>query len=274
MKKEHLSILGDFIEIFQQLVSADFNIAISDTKKIITARPGKTINLNLVKGDILKEGSVALEALSYKKSVIRLVSRDIYGVPYIGRAIPLFEDNGNIIGSIIVAESTEDKENLVQMAQSLTSTIEHITIAMDKNASGLEKVSNLGLQMEKISEVNLQSVKETDKIVDTVYNIAMQTKLLGFNASIESARAGEAGRSFKVVANEMSILAENSTKATTQINDLLDKLKLENEKVSKQSKELSNILNQLVASSEEVSTSTQSLTQMSIDLLKMAENLI
>lgn len=274
MKKEHLAILGDFFSTFQKLVTADFNIAISDTEKIIAARPGKTINLNLLKGDKLKAGSVALEALSSRRAAIRLVPREVYGVPYIGRAIPLFDDNGTLIGSIIVAESTEAKENLVQMAQNLTSTIEQITSAMEENALGLEKVAGLGMQMEKVSEVNLQSVNETDKIVDTVNNIALQTKLLGLNASIESARAGEAGRSFKVVANEMGVLSENSINATAQISDLLENLKLENEKVSKQSQELSHILSELASSTEEVSASTQAMSQMAEELVNMAESLI
>jgi len=273
MKKEHLFILGEFIEIFQKLITADFNIAITENEKIIAASPGKTINLNLNKGDIIKEGSVALKALTTKKPVTKVVSREIYGVPYIGRALPLFEDNGNIIGTIIVAESTDSKENLIQMAQNLYSTIEQITAAMNDNASGLEKVANLGFQIETTSKINLESVNETDKIVDTVYNIARQTKLLGFNASIESARAGEAGKCFKVVANEISELAENSTLATKQINDLLEKLKLENENISKQSQGLSQILYQLAASTEEVNVSTQSLSQMSEKLVEMAENL-
>lgn len=273
MKKEHLEILGDFIGIFQNLMTADFNIAVSDTEKIVTARPGKTINLNLHKGEILKDGSVALEAIHSGNTVIRQVPREVYGVPYIGRAIPLLDGN-EVIGCIIVAESLDAKEKLRDMAQNLSTVIEQITSAMTDNASGLEKVASLSYQMEHVSEVNLQSVKETDKIIDTVYNIARQTKLLGFNASIEAARAGNAGRGFNVVASEISLLAENSSNSTKKINDILEKLKGENEKVSKQSQELSLVLTQIAASTEEVSASIQSLSGMSEELVNMAENLM
>jgi len=272
MKKEHLEILGDFTSIFQSLVTADFNIAVSDTEKIITARPGKTINLNLQKGEVLKDGSVANEAIQSKKPVTRVVSREVYGVPYIGRAIPLF-DGYEVIGCIIVAESLDSKEKLVDMAQNLSTVIEQITSAMTDNASGLEKVASLSYQMEQVTEVNLQSVKDTDKIVDAVYNISRQTKLLGLNASIEAARAGNAGRGFNVVASEISQLAENSSTSTQKINEILEKLKDENEKVSKQSQELSLILTQIAASTEEVSASIQSLSSMSEELVNMAENL-
>lgn len=273
MKKEHLEVLGDFIGIFQKLMTADFNIAVSDTEKIINASPGKTVDLKLKKDEILKDGSVALEAIYGRKPIIRQVPREVYGVPYMGRALPLFDGN-EVIGCIIVAESLDAKEKLIDMAQSLSSTIEQITAAMEENAAGLEKVASLSYQMEQTSESNLESVKQTDKIVDSVYNIARQSKLLGLNASIEAARAGNAGRGFNVVATEIRQLAENSTESTKRIADILEKIKSENLQVTKQSEELALVLNEIAAATEEVSASVQSLNGMSNDLVNMAENLI
>ncbi|WMJ78007.1 MULTISPECIES: methyl-accepting chemotaxis protein [unclassified Sedimentibacter] len=273
MKKEHLEILGEFIGIFQKLVTADFNITVCDTEKIIAIKPGKTIRFDVYEGDILKEGAVAFEAMKLKRPIIRQVPRELYGIPYMGRAVPLFDDSV-VIGCVVVAESLDSKEKLVSMAQNLSSIIEQITTSVTDNASGLEKVGGLSCQMESISKVNLQSVKETDKIVDAVYNISRQTKLLGLNAAIEAARAGDAGKGFNVVANEISQLAENSSSSTKKINDILEKLKSENEKVSKQSQELSSTLAQITASTEEISTSIQSLSGMSEELVDMAENLI
>jgi methyl-accepting chemotaxis protein len=272
LKREDLEVLGSFIGIFQKLMTADFNIAVSDREKIIAALPGKTIDLKLVKGEILKEGSVALDAIRSGKPIIREVPREVYGVPYMGRAIPLYDED-EVIGCIIVAESLDAKEKLVNMAQSLSTTIEQITAAMEENAAGLEKVASLSHEMELVSENNLQSVNETDKIVEAVYSFARQSKLLGLNASIEAARAGSAGNGFNVVAGEISKLAENSTAATKRITDILEKLKMENQKVSKQSEELSLVLNGIAAATEEVTASVQSLSSMSEELVNMAENL-
>lgn len=274
MKKEHLEILGNFIGIFQKLMTADFNVAISDTMRIVAALPGKTIDLKLTKGEILKDGSVALEAIYGKKPVIRQVPREVYGVPYMGRAIPLFDDDNNeVIGCIIVAESLDAIEKLVDMAQTLSTSIEQITAAIEENADGLEKVANLTHQMEQVTNSNLSAVKETDKIVDAVYVIASQSKLLGLNASIEAAHAGDAGRGFGVVASEIRLLAENSTASTQKIADILMNLKTENQKVSKQREDLELVLTEIAASTEEISATIQSLSGMSVDLVNMAENL-
>lgn len=64
-------------------------------------------------------------------------------------------------------------------------------------------------------------MRDIQRMLDTITKIAKQSKMLALNASIESARSGEAGKSFAVVAGEMRALADKSQQAGVEISELI-----------------------------------------------------
>lgn len=75
-----------------------------------------------------------------------------------------------------------------------------------------------------ITELN-ERLKQIEEITNTVDDLAQQSRMLALNASIESAKAGEAGRGFTVVAEEVKELAEQSRQAAAQVKGILNEVK-------------------------------------------------
>jgi len=124
-----------------------------------------------------------------------------------------------------LANTALDKvRNLKTLAQLTSNGIKDLVEGVNITAEASEETATLIAQLEKQSE-------EIEDIVQAVVRIADQTNLLALNAAIEAARAGEHGKGFAVVADEVRNLAESSEKSAREIKNVVAEIQEEVRKV-------------------------------------------
>lgn len=186
-------------------------------------------------------------------------------------------DNVNSLGDALAQmqqNDLESKERITKNAQKLNSTIEEIsstTIIELKNMIGnaverIHEVSHKENEMVDGLQTLVANANETKTILSTIGDIAEQTNLLALNAAIEAARAGEHGRGFAVVADEVRKLAERTQKSlaesTATTNVLIQSISDSSDTLSKNATEVNDIsqeVTQISAKLDEIISSLHAL---------------
>lgn len=126
--------------------------------------------------------------------------------------------------TMAIQEVARNTSNTAQNTKEATSTTYR---GQERIHLAVERVQTLAVRISETAEFMLRlesEAKNVTSVIDVIRGVAEQTNLLALNAAIEAARAGEQGRGFAVVADEVRTLARRTQQSTTDIHGMLSKL--------------------------------------------------
>jgi Methyl-accepting chemotaxis protein len=238
------------LPIIQNLLPGDIAIGLTDRQKYLQYLRGKEFDLKIEIGAPIKTGSSVQRAMNERRQIDVKVDNEVYGQSYIASAAPIYDDNDEVIGAVAISTSVEIQDQIMQMSSKLSDAINVIAGSTQEISSQSQDVSRACTFLEQLAQGSNDRVKKTNHILDVIRDLSLQTKLLGFNAAIEAARAGASGLGFGVVADEISKLAEGSEQSIKQIAEIIAGIQADSEH---NRKELNNVGAMVIQIAEAVS---------------------
>lgn len=187
---------------------------------------------------------------------------------------PLQDDEqSRALGAFGMVIPKMNAQRLRTLSLSLNQALSEISsVCEELAASATEINANENTLNHKIETVST-FINEIVAVLEFIKKIADETKMLGLNAAIEAARAGDLGRGFGVVAEEIRRLSDESKNTVNKVKHLIQQIMLEINETTENSCNIINATQEQAAGNQELTASIEEITMMAEELNNMAKTI-
>jgi methyl-accepting chemotaxis protein len=199
----------------------------------------------------------------------------MYGIPTLVMSYPLFDedDPNKVVATFGIMIPRQVQAELREISENIERGLGDISAGIEELAAAASEISNNERQLnQNVNEVFKLS-EAINEVLGFIKQIADETKMLGLNAAIEAARAGDAGRGFGVVAEEIRKLSDESKDTVVKIRDLTEQINNKIKETTAKSEQTLRASEEQAAATEEITASVEEITAMSEEMKRISQNI-
>jgi len=252
------------------VIKNSFNRALDDLNVLLNKISLQTSTIGVAANEMIDLGQEMTTNSSEISSAIGEISNGA------NTQVAKIDESSNLMESLVQAsEETRGQAELIN---------EKAQIGVSLSNAGVQMIKEIGAKMNEIKEgsvassvsVQLLSEKsnEISRVLSIIQEIVSQTNLLALNAAIEAAQAGDAGRGFSVVAQEIRKLAEQSRNAIKEVEPIILEIQLEMKAYNQRIRGIEEVIKAGQERTEEGMKQFNEIENASMDTLNWSEKIV